>query len=125
VAIVDGDLRVFEKQVVTTANLVENIADLLTRFPVTVIVLGDRTNSKKICKQLQSFCRKIVMVNEDKSSLEGRYRYLKENTTGVWRLLPIGLRTPDRPFDDYVAVVLAERFLKNQISATNTIENNR
>jgi hypothetical protein len=52
------------------------------------------------------------MVNEDRSSLEGRYRYLKENSRGLSRILPVGLRIPREPYDDYVAVILAERFLK-------------
>jgi RNase H-fold protein (predicted Holliday junction resolvase) len=77
-----------------------------------VIVLGDRTHSKEVRAILKLFNVPIEVVDENRSSMEGRYRYLKENTVGFAKLLPIGLRAPKHPFDDYVAVVLAERFLK-------------
>lgn len=115
-AVVDVNCRVLDKRIENTTNLANAIADLLARFPVSVIILGDRTNSKPVREHLKSFGVKIVMVDEDRSSLEGRYRFLKENTLGWRRWLPIGLRAPNRPFDDYVAVVLAERYLNNHSS---------
>lgn len=99
--------------VIPLENLSETIFVLEREFRLAMILVGDRTHSKYIRERLIPFKLPIIAVNEDKSTMEGRYRYLKENTRGLARLIPVGLRTPKRPFDDYVAVVLAERYLKN------------
>lgn len=53
----------------------------------------------------------VFLVDEHLTSVEARRRYLADHPgRGLSRLLPAGLRTPDRPYDDYVAVILAERF---------------
>ena len=44
-------------------------------------------------------------------------RFLRAHPERGWkRLLPPGLRSPDRPYDDFVAVILAERYLDGQRS---------
>ena len=112
IALVNYDARVIRKQIIAAAQLVETVQVLVTEYPEAEIVLGDRTFSRQFFNQLQVFGKEIHFVDEDRSSLEGRYRYLKENSKGLAKLLPIGLRVPKQPFDDYVAVILAERFLK-------------
>ncbi len=55
------------------------------------------------------------MIDEHRSSEQGRRRYFRENPPRGWRrLLPVGLQTPPRAYDDYVAVVLAERYLASR-----------
>lgn len=111
-AVTDDQGTVLKKMVAPAEKLVEIVGDLCREFSITVIVLGDRTHSKEVRASLQLFNLPIESIDENRSSVEGRYRYLKENTIGLAKLLPIGLRTPKHPYDDYVAVVLAERFLK-------------
>jgi hypothetical protein len=100
--------------VVATTDIVSTVMEQVNRYDVTVIVIGNRTRSKAIRAALASVSLPlpVELVEENNSSIEGRYRYLRENTTGLAWLLPIGLRIPARPFDDYVAVILAERYLK-------------
>ncbi len=112
-AVVTNKSVVVKKLIVNTSRLTGIVNGLCSEFTVSVIVIGDRTNSKEIHSALVSEIGvPVVMVDEDKSSLEGRYRYVKENTRGLARILPLGLRIPREPYDDYVAVILAERFLK-------------
>jgi hypothetical protein len=92
--------------------LVQTVIEQTNRYAIAVIVIGNRTKSKDIKAALLPLAIPLELVEENQSTLEGRYRYLRENTTGLARLLPIGLRVPKRPFDDYVAVILAERYLK-------------
>jgi hypothetical protein len=54
-------------------------------------------------------------ISEDNSSREGRRRFLETNRQGWRRLVPLGLQSPWRPYDDYVAVVLGERFLAQHL----------
>lgn len=53
----------------------------------------------------------IMLVDEHESSMEARRRYLLEHPgRGLERLLPVSMRVPREPYDDYVAVILAERY---------------
>lgn len=110
-AVVDEQSNVLAKMVIAVSELEHTISDLHQQFQITRFVLGDRTRSKNFKAFLKQFNLPIVMVDENRSSIEGRIRYLQENTHGLKKLIPIGLRVPDRPFDDYVAVILAERYL--------------
>jgi hypothetical protein len=57
---------------------------------------------------------RIVLVDEKGTSLLARERYLKENPPAGWRrLLPSGMQIPKEPYDDYAALLLAERYLSN------------
>ena len=113
-AVVTNQFSVLNKQTVDLPGLKDTARQLCAGYGVSVVVIGDRTQSKLICAQLKMLLGlPVFMVNEDRSSLEGRYRYLKENSRGLARILPIGLRIPREPYDDYVAVILAERFFRD------------
>jgi len=87
---------------------------MIDNYQISLLVVGDRTNSKVISDRLEPFGLPIEMVDENNSSFEGRRRYLKDHSQGLKRLLPIGLRSPKEAYDDYVAIILAERFLKKK-----------
>ena len=108
---VDHQGQVLEKRVVPTKDLLEFVSNLTGRYESALIVLGNRTKSQSIKNTLLSLGIPVALIEENNSTVEGRYRYLKENTKGLAKLLPIGLRIPAEPFDDYVAVILAERYL--------------
>ncbi|MDP7423155.1 MAG: resolvase, partial [bacterium] len=60
---------------------------------------------------------RVRLVDERESTLEGRRRYFQEHPPrGLWRLVPLSLRYPPEPFDDLVAVILAERFFSSHMS---------
>lgn len=106
----DHQGQVLNKRVVPTKDLLEFVGNLTGQYEIAVIVLGNRTKSKSIKNTLMSLDIPVALIEENNSTVEGRYRYLKENSKGLAKLLPIGLRIPTEPFDDYVAVILAERF---------------
>ena len=57
----------------------------------------------------------ITLVDEHLTTLEARARYFVEHPpTGLKRLLPVSMQVPPEPYDDYVAVILGERFLASQ-----------
>lgn len=115
-AIVDPQGLVVQKMVADSGGLESLVSDLRDRFAIDRVVLGDRTHSKEVAVMVRRLGLAVDLVDENNSSIEGRARYLLENTRGWKRLLPLGLRVPDRPYDDYVAVVLAERYFR-QINA--------
>jgi len=89
-------------------------AALAHSYGASVIVLGGRTGSPRAWELIHAAdpALTIAEVEEDMSTLEARERYWRENPPGcLMRLIPTGLRTPPEPYDDWAAVVIAERFL--------------
>ena len=99
--------------VIETAYLSKKIADLEQRFCPDVIVIGDGTTSANTAQVVKETSRlPVELVDEKFTSQMARKRYFEHNPPrGLRRLLPISLQTPDRPIDDYVAILLAEKYL--------------
>jgi hypothetical protein len=110
---VRDDGRVLYRAVVPAARVREAVARLLDEHPIDHLVLGDRTAAREVERALGDHLRgRAELVDEHRSTEEGRRRYFRDNPPRGWRrLLPLGLQTPPTHYDDYVAVVLAERFL--------------
>jgi len=113
-AVVDDQGAILEKKVVPAGELLKAVSVIMDKYRISILVVGDRTNSKIIGKNLEPYGLPVEMVDESYSSYEGRRRYLKDHNRGLMRLIPIGLRSPSEAYDDYVAVILAERYLKKK-----------
>ncbi|MHB9130949.1 MAG: pre-16S rRNA-processing nuclease YqgF [Armatimonadota bacterium] len=114
VAVVTYTREVLEKEIIDTASLPLRIAYHVGRYGIDTVVLGDRTGSREVRDSLRAAGMRleIIFVDEHRSSELGRRRFLLSNKAKGWeKLLPIGMRTPNKPYDDYVAVILAERYL--------------
>lgn len=117
VAVVSKSGSVAERAVIDSATLTSTIADLLTRYTPAALILGDGTHSAAARAGLRDATGAVplVTVDEKHTSEEARRRFITDNQpSGLKRLVPLGLRTPDRPYDDYVAVILAERWWRDQ-----------
>jgi len=105
---------VLRKGVAPAEEVEQVVREFCTGFPVTTVVVGDKTGSREILARvdtaLQGETTAVSRIDEDYSTLEGRRRYLQEHRRGWRRLAPLGLQVPPEPYDDYVAVVLGERF---------------
>jgi len=114
-ALLRSDGEVLYQAVVRAAAVRDMVADLLARHPGTVVIVGDRTGGRDISRALDQLLQQnTVLVDEHRSTEQGRRRYFRENPPRGWRrLLPLGLQTPPRPYDDYVAVIIAERYLES------------
>ncbi len=90
--------------------------ELAAAYGVHRIVVGDRTGSREAVRALAlSPGLPVITIDEHRSSMEARQRYLREHRgQGLCRFVPIGLRTPPEPFDDYVAEILAARYFEQQ-----------
>jgi RNase H-fold protein (predicted Holliday junction resolvase) len=113
VAVVDRDGKVLHRGVSPTGEIASVAARLIDDFGVALLLVGDRTGAKNVCRALLAQVPlQPVLIDEHRSTEQARRRFLQENPRRGWRrLLPITLLTPDRPYDDYVAVLLAERYL--------------
>jgi hypothetical protein len=129
VAVVTGPRPVTcrHKCVVETLRLTIEVGEIIRMFPnVTLILVGSGTRGAPLRKALKSTFSEIDVqtIDEHRSSERARARYLGENIPYGWRrLIPPTLRTPDRPYDDYVAVILAEDYFASIATAENAPAN--
>lgn len=115
VAIMGLDRQLQYHEVVSSREAIATIDDLYQKYPISLLVMGDQTTSKRWKQEIQeklSPTVNIILVNERYSSLEARDRFwLMYPPKGLTKLLPKGMRTPPRPIDDIVAILLIERYL--------------
>lgn len=100
--------------VVDRARLTVEVGDALRSFPqISRLLMGSGTGSGDLRRAVQQTFPQIVLetVDEHGSSERARRRFVREiPPRGLRKLLPPGLRTPERPYDDYVALLLAEEY---------------
>jgi RNase H-fold protein (predicted Holliday junction resolvase) len=121
VAVMGVDRQLHYHEVVLSDHAIASIQELRQRFPISLLVMGDQTTSKRWKQQLQSELSEemnIVLIDERYSTLEARDRYWQMYPPqGLTKLLPQGMRQPPRPIDDIVAILLIERYL-SRLTAT-------
>ncbi|MFB2770614.1 Holliday junction resolvase RuvX [Pelatocladus sp. BLCC-F211] len=114
-AVMGLDRKLHYHQVIPSGEAIANIETLRQRFPISLMVMGDQTTAKRWKQQLQQELSEqlnIILVDERYTSLEARDRYWQMfPPKGITKLLPQGMRTPPRPIDDIVAILLIERYL--------------
>ena len=121
IAVVHKEQGVIYKTIITTAELISVVTKLATTYKLTTAVIGDRTTSHTAQATLTGIevdgqKVTIIPVNEHRSTDEARKRYwLEHPPTGLKRLLPTTMQVPPGPVDDYVAVILAERYFEKNM----------
>lgn len=114
-AIMGLDRNLFYHQVIPSDSAITTIQALRQQFPVSTLVIGNQTTAQYWKQQLHEALQeppRIVLVDERYSTLEARDRYWQMYPpAGFNRLVPQGIRTPPRPIDDIVAILLIERYL--------------
>lgn len=105
---------VLTAQVAPRGGYLDSVRQWVNQYGVEQIVIGDGTGSEEFMKEIRAAFPNIpaAAVDERHTSEEARRRYWLENPPrGLKRLLPSSMQVPPEPFDHYVAVILAERFL--------------
>lgn len=115
VAVVSGPtVRRLHMAVVESERLVVEVAALLRRFPqVSRLLVGGGTGSATLRRALQDTFPELALltVDEHGSSERARRRFVREIPGPGWRrFIPPGLRFPERSYDDFVALLLAEEY---------------
>ncbi|MEQ8169076.1 MAG: pre-16S rRNA-processing nuclease YqgF [Candidatus Eremiobacterota bacterium] len=117
VAILSSHKGVICHKVIMTDNFLDELNHIISPYNLYCIVLGDRTACSEIRKKLSSVKSEkgIVSVDEHMTTELARKRYFIENPPeGFKKFIPRGLMVPPEPYDDYAAIILGERFFKNE-----------
>ena len=116
IAVVHKEEGVLFKQVISTRELNSMVEQLVVNYKSIHVLIGDRTTSQETKKKLEQliFTGKtieVILVDEHRSTDQARERYWREHPPrGIMKLIPTTMQVPPRPVDDYVAVILAERY---------------
>lgn len=117
IAVVHQHRGVLMQEVIVTSRLTVVVKELLAEYKVSIIVIGDGTSSREAKGKIEQLridgeAIKIVLIDERHSTDQARERYWQEHPPkGLMRLIPVTMQVPPKPVDDYVAVILAERYL--------------
>lgn len=114
IAVVKGgtEIEVLHRAVVPTEQIPDVLVNLCPKYSPNVILIGNGTAANIVVESAEKLGSPVELVDEKYTSLEARKRYFLENPPkGLRRLIPTSFQFPDQPFDDYVALILAERYL--------------
>jgi RNase H-fold protein (predicted Holliday junction resolvase) len=97
------------------AELAAQLATLVAVHPVAMVALGRGTNCAHVAAVLDELGLAHTLVDERETTLRARGRFFADHPPRGWkRLVPRGMLLPDRPIDDYAALLIAERYLSEQ-----------
>lgn len=115
-AVVNSNLSVLQREVTLIEGIIKIIEGSFNVYKIDKIILGNGTNYKSIEESLKNqFPQlRIILIEEGFSTLEARKKYFEAHPPrGISKLIPLSLRVPPCYYDDFVAVLLAEKYFKN------------
>jgi RNase H-fold protein (predicted Holliday junction resolvase) len=113
VAVVDERDGVLARGVIPTGVVGHVVRDWARAHRAERIVMGNGTYHREVRKSLPELDLPLDLVAERHTTQRARRRYFQEHPPrGLWRLIPLGLRTPPMPVDDYAAILIAEDYLR-------------
>ena len=117
VAVVDEDGRVLDRAVVATVLLADEMKARVKEFRPDRILLGNGTTSRTAKETVREAIPDVPVeiVDEYRTTDDARIAYWKANPPSGWRrFFPTSMQVPPAPVDDFVAVILARRYLLNR-----------
>lgn len=115
VAVVDENGRALEQAVVATVRLADELALRVKRYKPEQIVLGNGTTSRAAEEKIRAAFPDlpVKIVDEYRTTDDAKIAYWKAHPPTGWRrFLPTSMQVPPVPVDDFVAVILAQRYLR-------------
>jgi len=89
------------------------LAKLRADFPIEMVALGHGTHADVVTAIVRESGLPFALVDERETTLRARARFFADHPPRGWRrLVPRGMLLPDRPIDDYAALLIAERYLQ-------------
>lgn len=106
---------VLARAVVPSEQLPLTLREWADRYRIEQVIVGDRTGAEPIRRAVAEALPgvRVAMVSEAHTTRLARARYFADHPPRGWRrLLPRSLQVPPEPYDDYAAVVILERHLR-------------
>ncbi|HEX8465433.1 MAG TPA: Holliday junction resolvase RuvX [Abditibacterium sp.] len=118
-AVLDARGTILWRAIVPTAELRQQLEELVEKWPLSQIALGHSTGSQSAATLIRAVLEakdsraQLEIVDERDSTLQARDLYFEAHPRRGWRaVVPQSLQNPPVPIDDFAAVVLARRALQ-------------
>lgn len=99
--------------IIPVEALAERLRDIVTTTPVGFAAIGRGTNAGVVADAVRALGVPFELIDERETSLLARARFFRDHPPRGWRrLIPTGMLLPNRPIDDYAALLIAERYLE-------------
>jgi len=116
IAVLSIDNTVIFHKTVLKNDLFPCMDELQKKYTIAAVVIGSGTTSKNVLQLLQKKYQQmsIAVIDEYRTTDAAKKRYWQENPPkGIKRLIPRGMLIPPVPVDDWAAVIIGEKYLKN------------
>ena len=115
-AVVSAEAGILDRMVVPCQEFPQTVRDLFDKYQPQVVLLGSSTGSKPIGAAIRQNLKVEPKLVDEKHTTElAKLRYFQVYPPkGLWKLVPLGLQTPPTCYDDFAAVVMAERYLEKE-----------
>ena len=113
-AVLQENGSILQQRVIETPCLEQEISGALAKYTIDILVMGNGTTSRQAQQRIQKACPqlRILVVDEYRTTELAKKAYWKAKPPRGWRrLLPVSMQVPPVPVDDFVAVILARRYL--------------
>ncbi|AZO93976.1 RuvX/YqgF family protein [Halocella sp. SP3-1] len=116
IAVMTGDATVLFQEIVATEKIELYLLELLNRYKIEEVVLGNGTFSEEVARKIEkNYDLPLMLIKEAYTTLAAEERYRQVNYSGIKRFFLSFIKwKPSFPVDDYAAVILGERYLKDK-----------
>ena len=113
-AVLDDSGKILCRRVIATENLMTEINAAKADYGFSRLLIGNGTTSREAQRRLAQISALEVIVRDEYRTTElAKKEYWKANPPQGWRrLIPVTMQVPPLPVDDFVAVILARRYLQ-------------
>jgi RNase H-fold protein (predicted Holliday junction resolvase) len=99
--------------IVPLDGVAAHLAKLTGMYAIERAAIGGGTNVGAIVDVVRARGLPYELVDERETTLLARARFFADHPPRGWRrFVPRGMLLPDRPIDDYAALLIAERYLR-------------
>jgi RNase H-fold protein (predicted Holliday junction resolvase) len=99
--------------IVPLDEFADRLSTLRTTFSIDMVAIGHGTNADVVSAVVRDAGLPFALVDERETTLRARARFFADHPPRGWRrIVPRGMLLPDRPIDDYAALLIAERYLR-------------
>lgn len=118
-AVLSRDGKAKEKTIIKKEALVNHLIDVFNNYDINIIVIGDGTGAEELIEEIKENIeikgKELKLIDEKYTTEEAQARYLAEKPMSRYEKL---LRKfinwkVNKPLDDYAALIIAEKYLKN------------
>ena len=113
-AVLGQDGKVLFQRVIATVNLITEITTAKAAYGFSRLIMGNGTTSNEARSRLAEVSELEILIRDEYRTTEmAKGEYWKAHPPKGWRrLLPVTMQVPPVPVDDFVAVILGRRYLK-------------